>query len=287
MEPIYYLYFVPVILWIVLLFTLPPTIRRQKTKFLLWKICNRGVSCDRSVFDKIYVVTSNKKYIEVAFSEASLFLIQQNKMLEIPFEKLILIKHKNGVYTFKLPDDKIAHTKSFLLQTDDLDFYDTLECSSKLVSTPESKFSWSNFIRRSNGRFIILGISYAVILAFFTIFRSFLPFFITSIIFGIGLLIFIVAHYIQSSPSSDNCTAEEILEKRERIKLFYSKVIAICLAIAVVLTLLITLFPSNNNSGDCGHASCKANGPFYCMGKNNTCKNKTYCAYDLYCDECD
>ena len=37
----------------------------------------------------------------------------------------------------------------------------------------------------------------------------------------------------------------------------------------------------------CGHASCAENGPFYCMGKNNTCPNKTYCAYDLYCNSCD
>lgn len=47
---------------------------------------------------------------------------------------------------------------------------------------------------------------------------------------------------------------------------------------------------SINNSGNtspCGHSSCAENGPFWCMGKNDTCTNTTDCAYDYYCDECD
>ncbi len=28
-------------------------------------------------------------------------------------------------------------------------------------------------------------------------------------------------------------------------------------------------------------------GTYYCMGKNDTCPNKTKNAYDLYCDSCD
>ena len=47
-------------------------------------------------------------------------------------------------------------------------------------------------------------------------------------------------------------------------------------------------YASNKNYGSsCGHASCKTNGPFYCIGKNDTCPNKTGCAYDFYCDQCD
>lgn len=44
---------------------------------------------------------------------------------------------------------------------------------------------------------------------------------------------------------------------------------------------------SSSSNQKCSHASCKINGPFYCMGKNDTCPNQTYCAYDFYCDECD
>lgn len=28
-------------------------------------------------------------------------------------------------------------------------------------------------------------------------------------------------------------------------------------------------------------------GSYYCMGKNDTCPNKTHNAYDLFCDSCD
>lgn len=44
---------------------------------------------------------------------------------------------------------------------------------------------------------------------------------------------------------------------------------------------------SSSGSTSCGHASCAENGPFYCMGKGNTCTNRTSCAYDLYCSACD
>lgn len=58
----------------------------------------------------------------------------------------------------------------------------------------------------------------------------------------------------------------------------------------VVMLLCSACVGGSSSSGSskysCGHASCKENGPFWCMGKNDTCKNQTYCAYELYCDEC-
>lgn len=60
--------------------------------------------------------------------------------------------------------------------------------------------------------------------------------------------------------------------------------------IVVVVVLVLALIGSCSGGGvtnSCGHQSCKENGPFYCMGKNNTCNNRTYCAYDLYCSACD
>lgn len=44
---------------------------------------------------------------------------------------------------------------------------------------------------------------------------------------------------------------------------------------------------STKKTTACGHDSCATNGPFYCMGKNNTCPNTTSCAYDMYCSSCD
>ena len=63
------------------------------------------------------------------------------------------------------------------------------------------------------------------------------------------------------------------------------------LAIIAVFVLLFGIISAcgggGSSAGACGHASCQENGPFYCMGKNNTCNNRTYCAYDYYCDSCD
>ena len=61
--------------------------------------------------------------------------------------------------------------------------------------------------------------------------------------------------------------------------------------IVVVVVLILALIGACSGGGSstpaCGHASCAENGPFYCMGKNDTCPNKTYCAYDYYCSQCD
>ena len=66
-------------------------------------------------------------------------------------------------------------------------------------------------------------------------------------------------------------------------------IIVIILLIIIVgsFTTMCDFGSGGGGSNRCNHASCKENGPFYCMGKNNTCKNKVYCAYDLYCNECD
>ena len=46
-------------------------------------------------------------------------------------------------------------------------------------------------------------------------------------------------------------------------------------------------YTNTKKSNSCGHPNCEEYGPFWCMGKNDTCPNKTYCCYDYYCDECD
>ena len=48
-----------------------------------------------------------------------------------------------------------------------------------------------------------------------------------------------------------------------------------------------TSTPSSSTSRpSCGHDSCAELGPFYCMGKNDTCNNRTGCAYVFYCSSC-
>ena len=43
---------------------------------------------------------------------------------------------------------------------------------------------------------------------------------------------------------------------------------------------------TTTSSNKCSHSACATNGPFYCMGKNDTCNNKTSCAYIMYCSAC-
>ncbi len=45
-------------------------------------------------------------------------------------------------------------------------------------------------------------------------------------------------------------------------------------------------YKSNSNSYSGGSDSL-GSGEYWCMGKNDTCKNKTYSASDLYCYSCD
>ena len=61
------------------------------------------------------------------------------------------------------------------------------------------------------------------------------------------------------------------------------------IAAAVIFVMIVAggEISGGGGSTSCGHQSCKENGPFYCLGKGNTCNNRTYCAYDLYCDACD
>ena len=57
--------------------------------------------------------------------------------------------------------------------------------------------------------------------------------------------------------------------------------------IVILICVISTILPSNNNSSSCGHPACEENGPFPCYGKNNTCPNYTDCYQDLYCNQCD
>ena len=66
------------------------------------------------------------------------------------------------------------------------------------------------------------------------------------------------------------------------------RILAITISIVFVISLCLCVkFFGSTSEQSCGHPGCAEEGPFHCMGKNNTCPNYTYCAYDLYCDECD
>ena len=75
--------------------------------------------------------------------------------------------------------------------------------------------------------------------------------------------------------------------KKIAVKKIIMTVITVLVCIALFLALSSKYTSKDTNTPMCGHQSCAENGPFPCYGKNNTCPNKTYCAYDPYCDSCD
>ena len=44
---------------------------------------------------------------------------------------------------------------------------------------------------------------------------------------------------------------------------------------------------SSTSSYSSGYSSSADDGEYFCLGKNDTCPNKTHSPYDLYCSSCD
>ena len=134
--------------------------------------------------------------------------------------------------------------------------------------------SLPNIIKGNLGAFVI---SLAIIIAMLVIFPKRSTLFII-LIFASLIISFFVLKASNIDPHN------------------HMKIFLILLILATLLTLIIAMFSyisgeislsSSGGSYSCGHDSCEQYGPFNCYGKNNTCNNKTYCAYDLYCDACD
>lgn len=67
--------------------------------------------------------------------------------------------------------------------------------------------------------------------------------------------------------------------------MFYRKLLT-AIVIFIFLILALGSFGGGSSSTSCGHDSCATHGPFYCLGKNDTCNNRTGCAYVMYCSSC-
>ena len=79
-----------------------------------------------------------------------------------------------------------------------------------------------------------------------------------------------------------------VFKLTENEKTHVRKKALICAAVIVgILCAVSMVLPSPDTQVSCGHPDCEVNGPFPCMGKNNTCPNYTYCYKDIYCDECE
>lgn len=76
------------------------------------------------------------------------------------------------------------------------------------------------------------------------------------------------------------------LKKQNNKYIILAPIIA---AVGTILIFLITVFLINSSMNVYNHKNYDHDdgGLYYCMGKNDTCPNKTKSAYDLYCHSCD
>ena len=109
---------------------------------------------------------------------------------------------------------------------------------------------WRKIFLSSKRSFIFIGLVYTIFFAIFTLAGIMLYYIIFSGLFAIGLSIYIAQHYKSNFKSLTEGTKSEILEKQEKLKLFYSKVIAICLIIVIVMTSLSIMTESAYSDSD-------------------------------------
>lgn len=201
-------------------------------------------------FDIIVPAVLYGKPIEVAIKNNFIHLINDGKFFAINIDDFISITYKNGKYVFKLANLAIANTKVFEIKCDDNRLLKYLN-----IATPDSQEGTAKpqakkgFLSTSTGRFVLIGIVYAIFFIIFALTGNALYYVLTTVLFAVGLTIFIVHHYVTNSKSLTEGTKSEILEKREKQKLFYSKVIAVCLGIVIVITLLCKIPSGGNSSG--------------------------------------
>ena len=76
------------------------------------------------------------------------------------------------------------------------------------------------------------------------------------------------------------------LYKRIKISMFIVLTVALLLSLASCVS-YPTVTQSSKGPWHSSRVSNDGMGPYYCLGKNDTCNNKTYNRYDKYCDSCD
>lgn len=109
-------------------------------------------------------------------------------------------------------------------------------------------------ISTAKGRFILVGICYILFFVIFALFGKGLTYFLSTLLVTGGVAIYLAYSRIKNhEPNSYISEAEKLKIKAEN-KMFWSNVLAICLAIGIVLTLLCGI-PSggtSSGSGTCG-----------------------------------
>jgi len=129
--------------------------------------------------------------------------------------------------------------------------------------------------------FIITGIGYIISFVFFALVDQLLMFLISTTLLIIGVIIIAVVRYIDDTRSSGQKNKAQILEKKRKNKVLYSKLIAVCLAIAIVITPLSTVMRNENSDPD------GIDGWTQCYKCNKTGKVRNDVGFYVTCPRCD
>ena len=275
----------PLAIWLLVAIELYFIFRMTRKKAILDKIKN-GKNLNINDFEIQTPAMLYGKPIKIAIKYDYIYFINDGLYFCVNIEDFVSIKNKNGKIIFKLANQYIANTKVFAVKCDNDKLLQHLN-----ITVPDSQEepikpkSFKEFLYTSKVRFVIIGVCYIIFFLIFALLGYGLNYFITTALFAAGVAFYILFHYQNSEKECSNLSKAEIVEKKAKNNAFYSKVITICLIVAIGFTGLTTI--SNSGSSSCGHPSCKENGPFPCYGKNNTCPNYTYCYKDLYCNQCD
>ena len=115
-------------------------------------------------------------------------------------------------------------------------------------------------ISTANGRFILVGISYVIFFVIFALFGKGLWYFLITLLIMGGTAIYFAYLYIKDYKPNINLSEAEKFKIKAENKMFWSNVLAICLAIAIVITLLCSIPRGGNSSGSGSSSGSKTCG---------------------------
>lgn len=198
--------------------------------------------------------------IKIGIKDKCLFLINGSRCVPININDFVSIKHiKNNKYIFRLDNARAIGSKMFSLKFESEELHQYL---SNLIVEPYAPKSIKDFWDIPQVRFIALAIAYAAFCAIFTWIDQMEVFLIITVILIIGAGIYIVFDSIRHRMTNALLTGKEKREENDHRKKIYANILAICLAVAIVLTLLAMVIPdAPSRIGEiCG--ACGGSGKF-------------------------
>ena len=109
----------------------------------------------------------------------------------------------------------------------------------------------SSIVSASKGRFVLLGVAYGILFVIFVLSGLLVYWIILTILFAIGLFCYIYSDYHKNSTFNPKTSSQE---EKETKKKHYGIIIAICLILCLIMTLLCSIAggSKSNGTGTCG-----------------------------------